>query len=88
MMRYAYFGMNALFLLGFHAVLILLDVTGTMPYIRTLFYPMVNFLALMLAVLGLFERDKKKTPALIATIAWAASLLFWVFALLVRLGVF
>jgi hypothetical protein len=88
MMRNAYFGTNALFLLAFHILMIILDLAGVIPYVRTLFYPMFNVLALMLAVLGLFERDKKKLPSLIATIVWAGSLLFWVAALLIRLGVF
>lgn len=84
MMRRAYFGTNSLILLGFHALLIVLDVAGVMPYMRTLFFPMLNLMALMLAILGWKERDKFKKPAQIATLVWIASIIFWIVALIVR----
>jgi hypothetical protein len=85
MMRRAYFGTNALILLGFHAVLIVLDLAGVIPYLRTLFYPMFNLIALGIAVLGWFERDKFKTPSIAATLVWSASLIFWIAALVIRI---
>lgn len=84
-MRRAYFGTNSLILLGFHAILLILDVTGVIPYIRTLFFPMLNIMALMLAILGWKERDKFKKPAQIATLLWIGSMIFWVVALVVRI---
>ncbi|MEM0998873.1 MAG: hypothetical protein AAGN35_17575 [Bacteroidota bacterium] len=85
MMRRAYFGTNALILLGIHVLLVVLDVAGVITYFRTLFYPMFNLLALMLAVLGLLERDKQKGPSIIALIGLGLSLAFWVIALFLRL---
>jgi hypothetical protein len=85
MMRRAYFGTNSLILFGLHAILIVLDVTGVVPYMRTMFFPMLNFLALMLAILGWKERDKFKTPSKIATVLWIASMIFWIVALVIRM---
>lgn len=85
MMRRAYFGTNSLILLGFHLVLITLDLNGLFPYVKTLFFPMLNLIALMLAILGWLERDKMKAPSVIATLLWAGSLIFWVAALVIRL---
>ncbi|HHG83653.1 MAG TPA: hypothetical protein ENJ82_02795 [Bacteroidetes bacterium] len=85
MMRRAFFGTNALILLAFHLILILLDVFQVLPYVATLFYVMINIMALMLAVLGYWERDKLKFPGLIGLILGSGALIFWVVALVLRI---
>lgn len=85
MMRRAYFGTNALILLTFHGIVLILDLLGILAYVPTLFYPMFNLIILGLAGLGAFERDKFKSPARIALFLGLASLTYWIVMLILRL---
>lgn len=85
MMRRAYFGTNALILIGFHLVLVGLDLLQVFPYVATMFYPMLNIMGLVLSIMGYLERDKVKWPSLVSGIVLVLSLTFWIVALVLRL---
>ncbi|MEM7038655.1 MAG: hypothetical protein AAF570_16840 [Bacteroidota bacterium] len=85
MMRNAYFGTNALILLGFHVLIFILDLAGMFPYVKTLFFPMFNLILLSLAVLGAVQRDKMKWPSLLALVGGLGMLTYWVVMLVLRL---
>jgi hypothetical protein len=86
MMRKAYLGMNALFILTFHSAVMVVEVIGYVPYSRTLFFPMLVLLPLLLGIMGWKEKDKLKWPAIVAVLLSAGLLIFWVIVLILRLS--
>jgi hypothetical protein len=85
MMRTAYFGINALILLGIHTVAFFLDLADVFPYTRTLFFPLFSLMPLMMGAVGWYEKDKQKWPAILATVIAFGMLVFWVVLLVSRL---
>ena len=85
MMRTAYFGINALILLGLHTIACLLELAEVFPYSRTLFFPLFSLMPLMMGVVGWYEKDKQKLPAIVASLIAAGMLVFWVVLLVARL---
>jgi hypothetical protein len=85
MMRNAYFGVNALIVLGFHTVACLLDVAEVFPYSRTLFFPLFSLMAMVMGVVGWREKDKKKWPAIAASLIGLGMIILWIVLLVSRL---
>ena len=86
MMRTAYFGTNAMILMAIHGLLFGLDLAGIFPYVATLFYPMFVLIALMIAVVGFFQKDEVKWPAIVGGLIAVGMLVYWVIALVARLN--
>lgn len=86
-MRNAWFGGNAIYVLGFNGLVSLLHVFEVFPYFYTLFYPLFCLLALLIAVMGVWERDKNKTPGWIASVLAFGALTHWIVMLVIRLQV-
>ena len=86
-MRNAWYGINSLIILLFNGLVSLLHVLEVFPYFYTLFYPLFCLLALLIAIVGLAERDKKRVFAWIGVFAASAMLIHWVIALLIRVQV-
>jgi|GEM_PF-5255857 len=84
-MRNAWFGGNAIYVLAFNGLVSLLHIFEVFPYFYTLFYPLFCLLALLIAIMGLWERDKNKVPGWIGTILAFAALAHWIVMLVIRL---
>lgn len=85
MLKKAWFGGNSIIVLAFHLLIVGADFLGWFQYFRTLFYPMFLFIAIMLAAVGLFERDKKKWPGIIGLLVGLGLLVHWIVMLVMRL---
>lgn len=83
-MRKAWYGINALIVLLFNGLISLLHVFEVFPYFHTLFYALFCLLPLLVAIIGIAEKDENKIFAWIALVISAALLCHWLFALLIR----
>lgn len=86
MMRKAYLGMNALFILIFHGGVMVVEALGYVPYSRTLFFPMVLIFPLLMGIVGFWEKDKVKAPAILAALIALGMLVYWAVMLASRLS--
>ena len=85
MMRKAYLGLNALILLVLHTGIFALDLMDLFPYSRTVFFPMLCLLPLLMGIVGWYEKDRLKWPAILATLISLAMITYWIIALILRL---
>jgi hypothetical protein len=67
---------------GLVAVMFALHFGGIVLLLNGLFAPMIAFLGLILGVLGFFERDKKRLPALTGMAVNAGLLVAWILLLI------
>lgn len=58
---------------------------GIFPVLNSMLVPIITLIGLMLAVVGYFERDKKRNAALIGMICNALFLIAWLLLLLLNL---
>lgn len=86
MIRRAYFGIFAAFVLLGNAAIALLHVLGVFPYFYTLFYPLFCLMPLLMALVGWREKDELKWPSIAVFVLSLAALLHWLLALFGRLG--
>lgn len=84
-MRGAWFGKNALVLLGIHGMLAGIGLAGLFPYFHTLFYAMFLLLSFLLGLMGYFERDCLKWPGLLAMVISGGLFVHWLIMLIIRL---
>ncbi len=85
-MRNAWFGINALIILLFNSLVVLLHFLEVFPYFYTLFYPLFCLMSLLISIVGVAEKDKNKTYAWIAIALSAGLLIHWLVALLIRVN--
>lgn len=84
-MKGSFYGFYAFALLGMNGILLAFEWMGRFPFFRTPLYPLVALIALLLALVGAFEKDRSRLPAFAALAASAFMLGHWVVALILRL---
>ncbi len=70
----------------FAGILFALHYTNVIPVLNTVFPPVVTIFGTLLGILGYFERDKQKVPALIGILLNAALLIWWLVLLVIYLS--
>ncbi|MEY3442154.1 MAG: hypothetical protein RLZZ519_435 [Bacteroidota bacterium] len=85
-MRRSSFGKLAIGLAVFAGILFALHYTNVIPVLNTVFPALVTIFGTLLGILGYFERDKQKLPALIGILLNAALLSWWIGLLVIYLS--
>ncbi len=78
-------GITSLVFAGLSLLLFALHYLNVFPTLNTVITPMFSLFGTLLGMLGFFERDKKRSPALVGLLFNAALLIFWIVLLVLAL---
>ncbi len=86
-MRKLSLGKTSLILAAISAILFIVHFGGFYPILNSnMIAPIISVLGIMLAVVGYFERDKKKLPAILGVVMNAGFLIWWIVLLIQSLS--
>ncbi len=85
-MRGSSLGKFSLVFAGIATLLFGLHYANVMPVLNTVIAPIVSLFGALMGMLGYFERDKKRIPALVGMLLGIASLALWIVLFVLSLG--